>query len=109
MNFNVEVATDAGADLKRLTKKYHSLKKDFDDLLSSLEENPAQDEPLGKGCFKVRLATRSKQRGKSGGARLITCVKIIDQRIVIISVYDKSEADTIKNKDIERRLRNAGL
>ena len=109
MNFNVEIATDAAADLKRLTKKHRSFKKDFDDLLSSLEENPAQGEPLGKDCFKVRLAVSSKQRGKSGGARVITCVKITDERVVIISVYDKSEADTIKNKDIERRLRNAGL
>lgn len=109
MNFNVEIATDAGADLKRLTKKHRSFKKEFADLLATLEENPVQGEPLGKDCFKVRLAISSKQRGKSGGARVITCVKVIDERVVILSVYDKSEADTIKSKDIEHRLRNAGL
>ena len=68
-----------------------------------------QGEPLGKDCSKVRLAVSSNQKGKSGGARVITCVKVVDERVVIVSVYDKGEADTIKNIELERRLRNAGL
>lgn len=109
MSFNVEISTNAVGEVKRLSKKYRSFKKDFDELLSALEENPAQGEPLGRDCFKLRLAISSKQKGKSGGARVITCVKIVDERIIILSVYDKSEADTIKNKDLEGRLKNAGL
>jgi mRNA-degrading endonuclease RelE of RelBE toxin-antitoxin system len=64
MNFNVEIASDAATELKKLSKKYHSLKKDFDGLLSSLEEDPAQGEPLGKDCFKIRLAISSKNEEK---------------------------------------------
>ena len=40
MSFNVEIAADAAADVKRLSKKYRSFKNDFGELLSTLEENP---------------------------------------------------------------------
>lgn len=109
MSFSIEVATEASRDIKRLNKKYRSFKNDFDALLSALEENPEQGESLGKDCFKVRLAISSKQRGKSGGARVITCIKVAAERVIIVSVYDKSEVSSIKENELERRLKNAGL
>ena len=77
--------------------------------MTALEDLPVQGEPLGKDCFKIRLAISTKQKGKSGGARVITCVKIMNERVVILSAYDKSEADTIDNDDLKRRLKNADL
>lgn len=109
MNFNVEIATEAAVEVKRLSKKCRSFKEDFGNLVSVLEQEPVQGEALGKDCYKVRLSISSKQRGKSGGARVITCVKVVHGRVIVVSVYDKSEADSIKNKEIERRLKNAGL
>lgn len=86
MNFDVIVTDDALRDIKQLKKKYASFKADFAALLASLEELPQQGEPLGKDCFKVRLAITAKQRGKSGGARVITCVKIINGQVFIIAI-----------------------
>ena len=64
-------------DLKALSKKYPSLKDDVNDLVKQLKQHPKSGTPIGKDCYKIRLAIKSKRKGKSGGARVITCVKII--------------------------------
>lgn len=47
MNFKIEVIDEFEKDLKKLSKKYPSLKKDYEDMLYSLLANPQQGEPLG--------------------------------------------------------------
>ena len=85
---------------KTLKKKYSSLDKDLDEIKESLQINPFQGDSLGKNCYKVRFAIESKGKGKSGGARLIMLVKIVQEKIIFLSVYDKSEKDTITDKEI---------
>lgn len=87
--------------LKELSKKYPSLKKDIEKLLSELESNSVKGTPLGKDCYKIRLAISSKGKGKSGGARLITCVKIEAGKLYFLTIYDKSEQSTITDKDLK--------
>lgn len=86
--------------LKRLAKKYPSLKKEILNLVSEIESNPFTGTPLGKNCFKIRLAIQSKGKGKSGGARVITCVKIVKETIYFLSIYDKSEQPDIDDDDL---------
>ena len=109
MSFDITIISQAKRDVKRLNKKYWSLKDDLAALIALLEENPQQGEPLGKDCFKIRLAISTKKAGKSGGARVITCVKISEEEVFLVAVYDKSEFDTLTDKTIEQRLRDAGL
>lgn len=78
MSFNVVVTTGFKKHAKRVAKKYYSLKSDIARLINSLEENPKQGKPLGKDCYKVRMSITSKSKGKSGGSRVITCVKVVD-------------------------------
>lgn len=59
---------------KRLIKKFPSLKNEILDLIESLKTEPLQGTPLGDSCFKIRLSIASKNKGKSGGARVITCM-----------------------------------
>lgn len=47
-------------EIKRLAKKYHSLKNEYAELLNSLEENPKKGTPLGNDCYKIRLSIASK-------------------------------------------------
>jgi len=47
----------------------------------------------------------SKGKGKRGGARVITCVHIIDDTVYLLSIYNKSEQETISTKDLEALLR----
>lgn len=96
-------------EIKRLAKKHRSVSYDFRLLLESLQVNPTMGEPLGKDCYKVRMAISSKNKGKSGGARLITCVKIVNDTIYLLSIYDKSEQDTIHDDEIDAVLQSLGL
>ena len=93
-------------ELKRLAKKYKSLKEDIAALFEDLEANPTQGTPLGGSCYKVRLAISSKQKGKSGGARVITCVKVVQEAVILLTIYDKSERENITDKEIEEFLKN---
>ena len=89
-------------DAKRLVKKYPSIFKDLDTLFERLEQNPFEGESLGNKTYKVRMAISSKKAGKSGGARVITCVQIIDDTIHLLTMYDKSEMANISDAYLEQ-------
>ena len=55
------------------------------------------------------MAISSKNKGKSGGARVITYVKIVDEVIYLLSIYDKSETDTITDKELLERTQGLWL
>lgn len=57
-----------------------------------------------KNCFKIRFAITSKGKGKSGGGRLITLIKIMDDQIYLVTVYDKSETPTVSDKRLKELL-----
>jgi hypothetical protein len=84
-----------------LSKKYPSIFSDLDELGDELAINPTQGKSLGGNYYKVRLAISSKGKGKSGGARLITFVKIIDEQVYLSFIYDKSEKEDITKKEFE--------
>ena len=52
----------------------------------------------------MRMAIRSKGKGRSGGARVITCVKVVKSAVILLTVCDKSETDTISDKELARLL-----
>lgn len=86
MNFSVEATAYFAKQLKRLSKKFPSLKDEFKYLINSLKENPKQGTSLGNNCFKIRLAIRSKGKGKSGGAKVITHIQVIKSRVFLFNL-----------------------
>jgi hypothetical protein len=56
---------------------------------------------LGKGLYKIRLAIKSKGKGKRGGARAITYVKVVKTTVFLVSIFDKSGKSTISEKELE--------
>lgn len=90
--------------LKRLARKYPSLKAEFSELVGKLEENPNTGTKIGQGCWKIRLAIGSKGGGKSGGGRVITHVRITSKRVFLLSIFDKSEQDTLTDKELKGLL-----
>jgi mRNA-degrading endonuclease RelE of RelBE toxin-antitoxin system len=90
--------------IKRLIKKYPSLKAEYYDLIEELEKNPQRGIPLGNHCYKIRMAIASKGRGKSGGARVITHFYIEDKTVFLLTVYDKSEQTDISSKELRELL-----
>ena len=100
MNYSIYTIPPFDRQLKRLAKKYPSLRNDFSEFLKSLKENPEQGNALGNNCFKVRIAITDKAKGKSGGARIITHLKVMQSAIYLLSIYDKSEKEDIPNNYI---------
>lgn len=86
---------------KRLLKKYPSLKKELRELSESLQQHPEQGTRIGKNCYKIRLAIASKGKGKSGGARIITNIAISENNVYLLSIYDKSERDSITDTELQ--------
>ena len=105
MKYNVLAISPFDRQLKRLAKKYPSLKDEFSNLLESLESRPEQGIALGNNCFKIRLAIQSKGKGKSGGARIITNLLIEINTVYLLSIYDKSEKDNLNEKELIELLK----
>lgn len=103
MNYSVETLPSFDKKLKKLAKKYKSIKSDLQTLVDELVQNPAMGVDLGQGIHKVRMAITDKGKGKSHGARVITYTTIINIEegvITLLSIYDKAEQDTITDKEI---------
>ena len=45
---------------------------------------------IGKNVYKIRIAITGTSKGKSGGARVITYVKIIAHTVILTEIYLKS-------------------
>jgi hypothetical protein len=87
---------------KRLKKKYISLTGDLRKFKNEFSENQELGIDLGGGYRKIRLAIQSKNKGKSGGARIIIYnlyVKKQKNVIVLVDIYDKSEQETIQESE----------
>ena len=86
-------------ELKRLSKKYKSLKKDIENLKAEIETNPLLGTDLGEGYKKIRLEIASKNKGKRGGGRVITHEVLVN----VNEEDDKSEYDTV-DMDIVKEI-----
>lgn len=104
MNFEIIFTHFFTKELKRLSKKYPSLKEDLTYLLNKLQENPKYGEPIGKDCYKIRLALTDKNKGKSGGARIITFLYTSKSALLLLGIYDKSEKETVEDYEIKLRI-----
>ncbi len=103
MSYRIKKTSVFDKEIKRLNKKYRSLKNDLAALFEELEQNPQLGVDLGNGLHKVRMAIASKGKGKSHGARVITHTAIVsveDGVITLLYIYDKADQDSITDKEL---------
>lgn len=108
MDCEIIATPEFNSNLKKLGKKYKSLKIDFADFIDSLCKKPLQGADLGGGVRKIRFAIHSKGKGKRGGARVITCNTIVSAdctKILLVIIYDKSEQESITDREIKDIIR----
>ncbi|UML84276.1 type II toxin-antitoxin system RelE/ParE family toxin [Leptospira interrogans] len=105
MSFEIIPTPNFEKELKHLVKKYPSLKKEIKELSTSLSEKPTQGTSIGKDCYKIRVAIASKGKGKSGGARVISCVFLINKVVSLLSIYDKAEKENISEKELKEFIK----
>jgi mRNA-degrading endonuclease RelE of RelBE toxin-antitoxin system len=100
MNFSVIPSDKFKKETKRLIKKFPSLKKELSELAAHLEIEPRSGTSLGNNAYKIRVAIKSKGTGRSGGARVITYVVSENAEVYLLTIYDKSELNSIDDKTL---------
>ncbi len=109
MNYKIIPIENFQKEAKRLIKKYPSLKNELLTLSDELEENPTLGTDLGNNIYKIRLAVASKGKGKSGGARVMSFVKVVETTVYLFSIYNKGDKNSISDKEIDKILKEARL
>ena len=112
MNYEIVTTEDFDKKIKSLAKKYRSIPDDLEKFKKELLKNPTMGDDLGNNTRKVRMAIASKNKGKRGGARVITCnvlVDVINTDIYLLTIYDKGEQDSISKVEIEHLKELYGL
>lgn len=110
MKYEIKTIPPFDKEFKALKKKYASIKDDLENLKKELEENPEAGTKIAEDIYKIRMAIKSKGRGKSGGARVVY-LNLFAQRtdsneIVLLSIYDKSEHENITDKQIRDAMKS---
>ena len=104
MSYKILLTSRFEKELKRLVKKFPSLKEEFTTLINDLINNPTSGTFIGNDCYKIRLAIASKGKGKSGGARAISYVYIESNTIYLLTIYDKSEKEDLKTNELKEMI-----
>lgn len=71
-----------------------------------MDADPRMGESIGNNCYKIRMAIASKNKGKSGGTRIITYVKFVNEEIFLVSIYDKTDLGNIAEDELLTRLKS---
>lgn len=91
-------------EAKQLGKKYRLLPDDTETLIEQLKTDSTMGVGIGQSCYKIRLAITSKNKGKSGGARVITHVRVVQDTVFLLPIYGKSEQEDIADDDLSQWL-----
>jgi hypothetical protein len=106
MSYKVELSANFKKEAKKLIKKYPSLKQELSDLFDELAKNPIMGTDMGNNIYKIRLAIASKNKGKSGGARVMSFVKVTGTQVLLFSIYNKGDKDSISDNEIDDLLKD---
>ncbi len=104
MNYKVIPSEEFEKEAKRLSKKYKSLKQELLVLVDKLSKNPLIGTPLGKNAYKIRISIKSKNSGKSGGARVITYLVNEKLEINLVTIFDKGEIGNISDGKLKQLI-----
>ena len=106
MNYKVLYTEKSKKQLKKLNKKYKSLKKDLREFEKIVVSNYKNGILLFDDVYKIRMKIFSTGKGKSGGARVIYYVVINKKQIIVLSIYDKSDIENLSKSDIKKIMKN---
>lgn len=111
MSFTILLTDNFKREFKRLFKKFRSLEQELTELYGKLSENPSEGTlistlPNDNKVYKIRLAVKSKGKGKSGGMRIISYTITLSGNIYLLSIYDKNEKPNISDKEIQQLIKN---
>jgi mRNA-degrading endonuclease RelE of RelBE toxin-antitoxin system len=106
MSYSVELTDNFKKEAKRLVKKYPSLKLELEELGKELAKNPTIGDHLGNDVYKIRITIKSKGKGKRGGGRVMTQVKVVNEKVYLFSIFSKGEKDDISDIEIQELIKD---
>lgn len=101
----VEYGDNFLREAKKLSKKFKLLKSDLRHAIEEIETKNNLGVSLGFNLFKKRVKNSSIPTGKSGGFRIIIYQQIED-KIVLISIYSKTDKETIGDDELRELLKD---
>jgi len=105
MSYKISTSPEFTKQVKKLAKKYPSVKSDLEVFQKELQQNPTLGTPLGNDIYKVRVAIASKGKGKRGGARIIIYLQLNDSTIILLTIYNKGDKNSISDTEIQEILK----
>ncbi|MDB5142093.1 MAG: hypothetical protein JWQ66_806 [Mucilaginibacter sp.] len=109
MSYKVVIASEFAKEAKRIAKKHIGIKSDIAKLVADLAIDPTMGTELGHNFYKIRMPISGTNKGKSGGARVITYVILDQETVLLTEIYLKSEHDTADISVLVQRLKDQGL
>lgn len=109
MNYRIKISPNFDRGIKKIAKKHKGIKSDLAKLIEDLEGNPTMGTDLGQNFYKIRISISGTNKGKSGGARVITYVILDEETVLLSEIYLKSEVDTVDINVAIARLQDDGL
>lgn len=94
-------------DLKKLGKKDRGIGDDIEPVLEGIERGEIHGKTIPMSlkddnnmAIKIRVASTSRNMGKSGAYRLICYAEKEDGKVYLLTIYSKNERENITNKEI---------
>lgn len=100
MNYDVIIVDEFKKNVKKLFKKYRSIKKDILELVEKLEEDYNIGIDLGNNLYKIRIKNSDIGR-KSGGYRVVYYVKLPNEKIYLLTIFSKTQKENINVKSLK--------
>jgi len=100
MSYEVRVVDEFKKDVKKLFKKYRSIKIDILDLIEKLEKDYTIGIDLGSNLYKIRVKN-SDIGGKSGGYRVIYYTRLTNDRVYLLTIFSKTQKENIDVKSLK--------
>ena len=109
MSYKVIITSEFAKEAKRIAKKHVGIKTDIAKLIADIAINPTMGTELGHNFYKVRMSISGTNKGKSGGARIITYVILDEETVLLTEIYLKSEHSSADITVLIQRLTDQGL
>ena len=90
-------------DIKKLGKRYRSVKQDVRSLTAQLKAGEIPGDRITGNkypVYKVRVKNSDIKKGQSGGYRVIYYIRT-PEAILLTNLYSKSDRSDISNKEVE--------
>jgi mRNA-degrading endonuclease RelE of RelBE toxin-antitoxin system len=87
--------------VKKLKKRFRHIEDDCAQFIEHIKFEEDLGIHIGNGVYKARIPNSDKKSGKSGGYRLISYLKFIDNELYLLFIYDKSDFESLSENEID--------